>query len=635
MSRFSPLCYVGTDVFTAQTAIRIFNNKSHPLTQANFPGINFTVFMAIVDTEGNPLAGVSEAYKLIESGLYNPFAPTFPMEPVLGLIGPRLSNIAKPISLWTSIMEIPMLSYAATSPDLSDKEQYPSFCRMVPSSNVDTKILGDYIKYFGWRQIAILTCDTDDCISYTDAMLKQKDIYGYQVPVVSSVTSSGTNLGHQDAQEISAELEQTTINDLENAMELITKNNIRVIVVAQVGNVIPKLYKVMEAMGLYSEDIDHGHVIITRQGSATVASSLFGEVEDQLHRSGQLTLRYKSPSFSNPIFSYGLVGEWEGTMTSFLGAAAPLANSVGAWMGWAALGKQVSGEGSTPMAFDAVMMYFKAIYDLEMSDSEVTRESLMNTIPNAVLKGASGTIQFDQNCDRNVEFELINLRDDLPVMIQGSIEQTHDWHPVATWTPPREGETFGSIELDTNNPINWGTGLKNVGLAPTDYVMEPSESDNLSAELMILIAAGSVAGVMAVGFFIRYVKRHCMAHEGTERFDANKRQQQRVMWNIAKALCFFIMEIADFVTDALSASSVLNLMGKDLVSPLFVILYLCIICIAGVANFGSVCLSSRLQFHDGAFHFLFLCPEHRANQKFHRFDQRVPRGNIHHQRSRT
>ena len=594
-----PVGFIGTvnhflgfqETFAAYCALQIFNNKSHPLTQMNFPGINFTIAMAIVDDNLNDLTGMSEVFKLIESGLYNHFAPRFPMEPVLGLIGPRMSSLAKSVSLVTSVMDISTLSYAATSRDLSNKNLYPSFCRMVPSTDVDIKILGDYIKHFGWKQIAILTCDLDECIHYTNAVLKQKDTYGYEVPVLNSIF---TNVDHSESTEgeLPEKDEQAMINDLQSALESIKERNIRVIVVAESGEVriIRRLYKVMESMNMYSEDVDHGYVVITRQGSNVVANVLFDKVEGNKHRSGSLTLRYKSPSFSNPLFTSGLFGEWDQTTNAFLGSVAPLANSVGTWMGWAASGKYISGETSIPMAFDAVMVYFKAIYDLETSGTKVTRKTLMNVLPDVVVHGASGTIQFDQNCDRELKFELLNLRDDLPVVYTGvGAKQSHDWHSVATWTPPAEGETFGSIELNDAKPINWGTGLGNLGVAPPDYMVEPLESESMSVESMILIAIGSVTGVLAIGFFARYIHRHCMAHEGAERFDANEKQKKRVMWNIVKALCFFIAEISDFVTDALSASSVFALMGKDVISPIFVILYLSIIFIAGLANFGSVC----------------------------------------------
>ena len=584
------------ETMSLSVALKIFNNKSHPLTQEIFPGIDFTISMAIMNDQGDELIGMDEAFKLMESGLYNHYAPTLPMEPVLGLIGPRLSNVAKPVSLFSSVLNIPMLSHAANSPDLSDKDQYPSFCRMVPSADVGSKIMGDYIKHFGWTQIAILTCDQDDCIDYTDAMLKQKDTYGYEVPVVSSITSSDSDL----VGGVSEETIEATTNDLENALTLIQENNIRVIVLAETGDVhiLRHLYKVMKRMGMYSEDIDHGHVVITRQGSNAMPSNIFGDVDDEEHRSGQLTLRYKWPSETNRVYKEGLFGEWDGTITSLLGATAPLADSVGAWMGWSFAGKDIAGETSIPMAFDAVMVYFQAIYDLEMSGTEVTRENLMDAIPNVEVKGATGMIQFDENCDRGVEFELINLRDDLPINSKSSdVVETHDWHPVATWTPPSSGEAFGTIVLDANNSINWGTGLENHGIAPPDYMVKPSENEDISKESLILIAIGSVGGVLAIGFFARYIKKHCAAQEGAERFDANREQQRRVMWSILKSIFAFALEIGDYVTDALSASSVFALMGEDVISPIFVVLYLCIICIGGVANFGN-CIARTKNFID-------------------------------------
>merc|ERR1712096_3090 len=153
--------------------------------------------MPQIDTGENELTGMEAAYKLIVSGDYNPdifippstLFPGVPGETAVGIIGPKFSNVAKPLSLFSAIQDVSVLSHAATAIDLSDKATYPSFCRMIPSDNIESKIWGDVIRHFEWTQIAVFTCDTDDCIAFTDSMLKQKDVYGYEVPVVSSITA--------------------------------------------------------------------------------------------------------------------------------------------------------------------------------------------------------------------------------------------------------------------------------------------------------------------------------------------------------------------------------------------------------------------------------------------------------------
>lgn len=55
--------------------------------------------------------------------------------------------------------------------------------------------------------------------------------------------------------------------------------------------------------------------------------------------------------------------------------------------------------------------------------------------------------------------------------------------------------------------------------------------------------------------------------------------------------------MADYVSDALSAEVVFGLMSEDVISPVFVVVYLCVICIGGLANFGN-CIARMKNFID-------------------------------------
>jgi len=165
-------------------------------------------------------------------------------------------------------------------------------------------------------------------------------------------------------------------------------------------------------------------------------------------------------------------------------------------------------------------------------------------------------------------------KDDIPRHSAQDVNSSHDWHSVATWTAPTDNDTFGTITLGSASPfgnaINWGTGLDADGAAtgevPPDYITLPSDDSEMSKESLILIAAGSVGAVVLLALLIRYIRRHCMQSAAAERYDANKEHRKRVSMEIGKNVFAFGLEIADYISDALSASAVFGLMGDDVCS---------------------------------------------------------------------
>lgn len=49
--------------------------------------------------------------------------------------------------------QIPQISYASTSIDLSDKSRYEYFSRVVPPDSYQAQAMVDIAKYFGWNYV--------------------------------------------------------------------------------------------------------------------------------------------------------------------------------------------------------------------------------------------------------------------------------------------------------------------------------------------------------------------------------------------------------------------------------------------------------------------------------------------------
>uniref|UniRef100_A0A8C4SGU0 Extracellular calcium-sensing receptor-like n=1 Tax=Erpetoichthys calabaricus TaxID=27687 RepID=A0A8C4SGU0_ERPCA len=83
------------------------------------------------------------------------------MPPVLAIVGDPASTNTIAISRITSLFHIPLVSYYATCPCLSNKKEYPSFFRTIPSDTFQVKAMVEIIKHYGWTWVGILVSNDD------------------------------------------------------------------------------------------------------------------------------------------------------------------------------------------------------------------------------------------------------------------------------------------------------------------------------------------------------------------------------------------------------------------------------------------------------------------------------------------
>ena len=77
------------------------------------------------------------------------------------VIGPDRSELARSVTDFTSLFKVPVISPAATSASLSDRERYKYFLRTLPSDTYQVQIIFEIIKYYGWDYVMLLVSDDD------------------------------------------------------------------------------------------------------------------------------------------------------------------------------------------------------------------------------------------------------------------------------------------------------------------------------------------------------------------------------------------------------------------------------------------------------------------------------------------
>ncbi|CAL8353086.1 unnamed protein product [Lota lota] len=142
-------------------------------------GISFRAALSMTSGRGEP-------FQLNESCYGYP--------PVLGIVGDSSSTRTIAISSILSLYSLPMVSYFATCSCLSDRRQFPSFFRTIPSDAFQVRAMLQILRRFGWTWVGLLISDDDygrhaarsfqsdlaqsggGCLAYLEALPWEKDV---------------------------------------------------------------------------------------------------------------------------------------------------------------------------------------------------------------------------------------------------------------------------------------------------------------------------------------------------------------------------------------------------------------------------------------------------------------------------
>lgn len=115
---------------------------------------------------------------------------------VVAIIGPQTSTIAHVISHVVDELHVPLISFAATDPDLSAL-QYPYFVRSTQSDYFQMNAIVEMIEYYGWENVVAIFVDDDygrgRISALGDALAKMRATISYKAAIPLNAHSSAVN----------------------------------------------------------------------------------------------------------------------------------------------------------------------------------------------------------------------------------------------------------------------------------------------------------------------------------------------------------------------------------------------------------------------------------------------------------
>ncbi|XP_051953212.1 extracellular calcium-sensing receptor [Xyrauchen texanus] len=150
---------------------------------------NISVGYQIFDSCGSTLASMRSSMALINGQELTAEQTCYGKTAVKAIIGESESSSTIVLSRATGPFQIPVISHFATCACLSNRKQFPSFFRTIPSDYYQSRALAQLVKHFGWTWVGAVRSDNDYgnngmatfvevaeregvCIEYSEAILR-------------------------------------------------------------------------------------------------------------------------------------------------------------------------------------------------------------------------------------------------------------------------------------------------------------------------------------------------------------------------------------------------------------------------------------------------------------------------------
>ena len=97
-----------------------------------------------IQTGGDPMRALKNSCLMVSSSN------------IVGIVGPGLSREANIMAPFAETLGIPLISYGATDPDLSDRNVYPAFLRTIPSDDAAVMAIVQLFQKYNWTSCVLI-----------------------------------------------------------------------------------------------------------------------------------------------------------------------------------------------------------------------------------------------------------------------------------------------------------------------------------------------------------------------------------------------------------------------------------------------------------------------------------------------
>jgi ABC-type branched-subunit amino acid transport system substrate-binding protein len=395
-------------------AVEHINNKTDGIADGILPNVN--ILTSVGDSKRSSHYGFLSAYYMLTEA--------FDGNLTQAIVGASYSSVTSSILSMTSTFDVPVISYASTSNDLSQTSSFPYFLRTCASDRVSMKGLADLTDAFEWDRVGIITSATTYGMGGSAYLIQYLENYGIAVEAFQAFETG-----------------RTDFSDIFNIMR---REHITIVLfIAHTSDAKSFFLSAHQNNFMYADGVKRQLIVTDPSVSSSVLTSLEdnGLSNSDIKRllKGTLGLVPYTPSTDMLEEVYA---EWQGQEATIRpdGHCLSTTDDDGYFTLY---GQDIDNNSTTPevccgvnftdysnesssvetfspFAYDAVMAVAYALDDIlsetgyTMKPSEVSGPDLYDALVSLTFNGTTGNVTFDTNGDRqNAYFTIKNFNEAL------------------------------------------------------------------------------------------------------------------------------------------------------------------------------------------------------------------------------
>mmetsp|Transcript_7583 Transcript_7583/g.14617 ORF Transcript_7583/g.14617 Transcript_7583/m.14617 type:complete len:998 (-) Transcript_7583:296-3289(-) len=404
---------------------------------------------------------------------------------IVALVGPNSSSASRAVNPISEIYSTPFVSYAATSPELTDMARFPHFFRVCPSDTSQGEAIIAFVKRAGWGSISII--NTRDTYGSTGA-----------AAVITAAASNSIKVVAQQEFNAGSGIEDDEAT--QRALQRVINSRTRIVVLFMVEQDAAALLRNAEAVGMTGS----GWVWISSDGFTSTDFNTFG-----LGKISKGFIGFQQATAFDNVQYRTWNHSWSTTRNKPGGILTNFRNLSDSYkdlpegarpMEYSSYGADINSY--APFAYDAMKLIITAVRSLARNGTTpCTTSSLKDyreLLSGAILEGINGTtgrVTFDENQDRiGASYEILNHDGDR-------------WNRILFWDPSSQTENnlrFAEPYTAQSAP-SWSSGNPGFANAPMSFVPDGSDKGEEDNSAYFYAVLGTVPVLACVFYY--FIKR--------------------------------------------------------------------------------------------------------------------------------